>query len=456
MIVRCLGLVGVSAMALVLCSSGLAAAEPQSFGPFVVDAGDPSVIRLKGEIGVRDSLQFRRALRAAPQARTLLLDSPGGSLIIALDMAEDVLERGLATRVPEGAQCLSACAFVFFAGKERRVEGKLGVHQVASTSSGDVGFTQSTLSDVLDLLRRADVDPEIMQIMLATPPEGMHVFDENEIVRLAIDRDGRAPDVPTPTGPRTDPDDQPQGPVSVETSQLIHVCDELAAPPSDPQKPPSIAGVAFEKIEASQAISACQAALAAAPDEPRLQFELGRSFHAATRYSDALEWYRKAAAQNYAPAQFGLFVFYANGFGVAKDEAEASRLVRQAAELGYAPAQFTLAVRYATGSGVTQDDAEAARWYRKAADQGLALAQFNLAGKYDIGLGVTKDQAEAIRWYRKAADQGFADAQFNLALMYEKGRGVAADEAEAARWFRKAADQGDKGAEAALKRLGKL
>ena len=65
---------------------------------------------------------------------------------------------------------------------------------------------------------------------------------------------------------------------------------------------------------------------------------------------------------------------------------------------------------YANGEGVAEDDAEAVRWYRLAADQGLAIAQNNLGWMYDNGEGVAEDDAEAVRWYRLAADQGHADA----------------------------------------------
>ena len=51
---------------------------------------------------------------------------------------------------------------------------------------------------------------------------------------------------------------------------------------------------------------------------------------------------------------------------------------RRGAEQGDADAQFNLGVMYAEGEGVARDDAEARRWYRKAAEQGHADAQHNL------------------------------------------------------------------------------
>jgi TPR repeat protein len=65
---------------------------------------------------------------------------------------------------------------------------------------------------------------------------------------------------------------------------------------------------------------------------------------------------------------------------------------------------------FANGRGVAQDDAEAVRLYRLAAAQGHARAQNNLGFMFEDGLGVAKDTAEAIRLYRLAAAQGVAAA----------------------------------------------
>jgi TPR repeat protein len=54
------------------------------------------------------------------------------------------------------------------------------------------------------------------------------------------------------------------------------------------------------------------------------------------------------------------------------------RWYRKAAEQGLAGAQFNLSVSYDKGVGVTQDYAEALKWYRKSAEQGFADAQVNL------------------------------------------------------------------------------
>jgi TPR repeat protein len=47
---------------------------------------------------------------------------------------------------------------------------------------------------------------------------------------------------------------------------------------------------------------------------------------------------------------------------------------RKAAEQGHAPAQYNLGVCYYYGNGVPQNYREAVRWIRKAAEQGHADA----------------------------------------------------------------------------------
>ncbi len=84
----------------------------------------------------------------------------------------------------------------------------------------------------------------------------------------------------------------------------------------------------------------------------------------------------------------------------------AVRYFRKAAEQRYAPAQYNLGYCYANGKGVEKDAYEAAKWIRKAAEQGLAEAQWAMAGCYAGGEGVEKDMGEAVRWARKAARQG--------------------------------------------------
>ena len=55
---------------------------------------------------------------------------------------------------------------------------------------------------------------------------------------------------------------------------------------------------------------------------------------------------------------------------MAQDYAEAVKWYRKAAEQGHAVAQYNLGWCYDKGKGVAQNQSEAIKWYRKAADQG--------------------------------------------------------------------------------------
>ena len=110
-------------------------------------------------------------------------------------------------------------------------------------------------------------------------------------------------------------------------------------------------------------------------ETPKQLYNKGLRYYEAKDYNQAVYWYRKAAEQGNATAQFNLGVFYASGYGVNKD---------------YYQAVY---------------------WYKRAAEQGNMYAQCNLGVCYESGIGVNKDIEQAVFWYRKAAEQGYANAQ---------------------------------------------
>ena len=171
-------------------------------------------------------------------------------------------------------------------------------------------------------------------------------------------------------------------------------------------------------------------------------------FHLPAQQSEAdrklLSDVRTKSEKGDAQSQYDLGgVFFFGNLGVVKDGVEAVKWWRKAAEQNLAKAQYNLGWCYNKGEGVAKDEAEGVRWYRKAAEQNLAKAQFELGFCYEGGEGVAKDEVEAVKWYRKAAEQNLSLAQYNLGLCCFDGRGVAKDEVEAVKWWRKAAEQND-------------
>jgi TPR repeat protein len=128
---------------------------------------------------------------------------------------------------------------------------------------------------------------------------------------------------------------------------------------------------------------------------------------------------------------------YAKGQGTRGNQVAAARWYRKAADQGHAKAQFNLALMYENGEGVPRDYGAAARWFRKAADQGDVDAQLNLGVMYSNGQGVPQDPAVAEGWYQKAANHGGASA---------KGEGASLGDVRALTWLDLAAVGGDKAA----------
>jgi len=114
-----------------------------------------------------------------------------------------------------------------------------------------------------------------------------------------------------------------------------------------------------------------------------------------------------------ADVQFGMGLKFANGEGASPDYSQAAEWYRKAAEQRHALAQFNLAMMYAKGQGVARDDAESVIWFGKAARQGDAGAQFYLgkschrASLRGVPEQTTESRIEAYKWFHLAAAQGY-------------------------------------------------
>ena len=121
------------------------------------------------------------------------------------------------------------------------------------------------------------------------------------------------------------------------------------------------------------AVVAVLTALAATACAPQESVSESATDDATTPEFDAL---RARAEAGNAVAQYTLALRYDFGFsqGVLQDDAEALRWFRLAAEQGHAAAQYNLGFMYRTGRGVPENPGEAIRWWRLAAEQGNAGA----------------------------------------------------------------------------------
>jgi TPR repeat protein len=100
---------------------------------------------------------------------------------------------------------------------------------------------------------------------------------------------------------------------------------------------------------------------AADRNHPVAQARLADLLHAAEFDAEALDLYRRSAAQGEAAGEFGMGVMYANGAGVKRDDALALEWYRKAEKKDFPPALDALARAYRTGTlGLPKDAARAA------------------------------------------------------------------------------------------------
>ncbi len=162
----------------------------EQYGPFYFLPSQPNLLIYSGEFGANDALNLKKALREHPTVNVLVLkDNPGGLVHIGLVVAQEVYERDLSTYIPADSYCASACSFVFFAGKNRIANGKLGVHQISAPElSGEQA--QFGVSDIVATLPKYGVSAEVLGIMFSTPSQDMHFFTPHEVAKYGINREG--------------------------------------------------------------------------------------------------------------------------------------------------------------------------------------------------------------------------------------------------------------------------
>jgi TPR repeat protein len=153
------------------------------------------------------------------------------------------------------------------------------------------------------------------------------------------------------------------------------------------------------------------------------QFHLGASFYygvmASTDFSEAVRWFRQAAAQNHPRALYELGLMHIRGDGVLKDKEQGHALLLKSAELGYDEAMNALGSAYWRGTFGPSDLKSATEWFRRSAEND------DPDGLYYLGL-TYEDQGDfktAAEWYRRAMKWHHAEATCRMAYFLKEGKG---------------------------------
>jgi hypothetical protein len=139
--------------------------------------------------------------RRGDYIRTVVLNSPGGSVNDALAMGRLIRDKKFATEIEAGKYCASSCPLVFAGGLERRAGDKaaIGVHQVAA-----VGSANAAPRDEMDVAQRISarcqrylgemgINLQVWVHAMETPHDRLFVFKPEELKSLNIVTAGATP-----------------------------------------------------------------------------------------------------------------------------------------------------------------------------------------------------------------------------------------------------------------------
>jgi len=144
-------------------------------------------IRVEGAIGPRFDTDVRAVLEANPDARHIVITSPGGMRAPAMRVAELANARGLTVRI--SGRCASACALLWAAAQRREMtyDGGLGLHRSGLDAS--LGLPDALRRKIMarndrqtdDVLRRAGFPERVIAVGAATPADSMSWFSPYEL-----------------------------------------------------------------------------------------------------------------------------------------------------------------------------------------------------------------------------------------------------------------------------------
>lgn len=179
-----------------LCGSAFAETRFDAGGAQFFKGSEPNSLVLVGTITPDTLPRFQEAIAEYPDTKTIELMSEGGSVIPAIQIAYEIFDRGLDTRITDGSMCYSACGFVFLAGERRDIDGydALGLHQFRPVEGDMTSEQNKALTDyIVAALETFGTDPALIAATLETSSSEMRVFDWEDIVRYGIVRGQELP-----------------------------------------------------------------------------------------------------------------------------------------------------------------------------------------------------------------------------------------------------------------------
>lgn len=161
-----------------------------------------------------------------------------------------------------------------------------------------------------------------------------------------------------------------------------------------------------------------------------------RGIGAGRNFTNALNWYAKAAAAGLAEGYYNVGVCYEIGMGSAVDMSRAFANFEKSAELGLNQGLYKLAGFYFNGVATDKNEPWGVELLGRAAAAGHSQALNDLGAiAFEGTHGQAKDIDKAFDCFTRAAEMGNGEAMKNLAVFYRDGLGRPADPVQELKWY---------------------
>jgi hypothetical protein len=168
---------------LLLVGHGASAAS-RNTASAAAQKGDYIAMLMSGAIGLGSYREFLRVLRKG-KPDVIVVEGPGGVLGEAILIAKEINRRGIATAIRANAQCASACAIIFLAGRAKYMGkgAKVGLHS-ASFVDGELDLEGTDV--MAAYLAELGVPSNTLRRMAMTAPGQIRWLNKSEQKAMRI------------------------------------------------------------------------------------------------------------------------------------------------------------------------------------------------------------------------------------------------------------------------------
>jgi hypothetical protein len=165
------------------------------------------VVILAGEIALGDTEQLQRIIKSANDLGKIVsavrLNSTGGNLLEGVKLADGIRFGKIASVVPNGSTCASACFIAFAAGADKYASygASIGVHGASEKNGQETEGSNSATVAMAKIVKELRVPADIIGRMVVTPPEQMVWLSPNNLRAMGTTITGKPVQTPAANAP---------------------------------------------------------------------------------------------------------------------------------------------------------------------------------------------------------------------------------------------------------------